>query len=159
MTTIAYKDGVLASDSRGNRGNAIEAGSSRKVWSFPDGRLLGICGGYASAVRFVEWMRQGGAGAAPHLDDNSTIIEVRPDRSILIHEQNGSYPAEGSDYFAWGSGTSAALGAFFVGATAEQAVEAACSVDPYSGGAVQVARLKSQPRAVTTRLKVVRKAA
>lgn len=53
-------------------------------------------------------------------------------------DQHGPVPVAGFDYWAAGSGGSAALGALHAGVGAAKAVEIACKIDLYSGGPVTV---------------------
>lgn len=161
MTTLVYRDGVLASDSRGTRGDRIEPGRTQKVLAVADGRLIGVCGGYASSWRYASWLAAGppsdtwqpmSMSPAPKLCASATVVEVLANGRLMLHEEGGAYPApEDTEFHAWGSGMEAALGALHMGATAEQAVQVATRIDTGSGGQVQSARLKSRPRAGSPR--------
>lgn len=140
MTTLTYRDRTLAADSRTTTAGTIDPGQSVKVRKLPDGRLVGTTGQTAEALRFVRWLEAGADGDAPALHDSRVVI-VSPDGGIAVHEAEGFYAAEGSEFYAWGSGAAAALGALHVGATAAEAVQAATFVDPNSGGPVRAISL------------------
>lgn len=140
MTTLVFRDGELAADSRTTTGGTIDPGHSVKVRALPDGRLVGVTGQTAEAQRFVRWLEAGAHDEAPTLDD-SRVVVVSLDGHIAVHEAAGWYEAAGSDFYAWGSGAAAALGALHVGASAADAVRAATFVDPHSGGPVRVLSL------------------
>lgn len=140
MTTLAFRSGTLAADSRTTTGGTIDPGLSKKVRRLADGRLVGTTGQSAEALRFVRWLEAGADGDAPALHDSRVVI-VETDGRIFVHEAEGWYPAAGSDFYAWGSGAAAALGALHVGASAAEAVRAATFVDPSSGGPVQALSL------------------
>jgi hypothetical protein len=161
MTTLVYRAGVLASDSRGTRGDRIEPGRTQKIMQLADGRLIGVCGGYASSWRYATWLAAVEASDTwmptslrhgPKLCGSATVVEVLANGRLMLHEEGGVYPApEDTEFHAWGSGMEAALGALHMGATAEQAVQVATRIDTGSGGQVQSARLKSRPRAGSPR--------
>lgn len=139
MTTIVWRGGILATDSQATMGmDTISMTGLRKIHRLSSGGLVAGCGTTAKinvAVRALE-----AGDKLPNLND-ATLIHVLPDGDITVHEASGSYTVSGTDFYAWGSGMGPALGALHVGASAIQAVVAACCVDPYSGGKVQSARL------------------
>jgi ATP-dependent protease HslVU (ClpYQ) peptidase subunit len=133
MTTLAYKDGVLASDSLTTNGDT-KNGDTQKVFKLPDGRLIGICGSVENGLVLVQALK-GGAEKPPKLAD----VEA------LLVDTNGSvYRYEGklfrklrTKYIAGGSGMDYALSALWMGADAVKAVRAGIYFDKNSGGRVQ----------------------
>jgi hypothetical protein len=140
MTTLVYRSGTLAADSRTTTGGTIDPGYAVKVRRLRDGRLVGFTGHTAQASSFVRWLEAGATDEQPTLSD-SRVVVVTPTGAVSVFEDASFYEAEGSDFYAWGSGAAPALGALYVGADAAQAVEAASRVDPGTGGAVQVVSL------------------
>lgn len=140
MTTLVYRDGVLAADSRGTRNGMICPGAVNKV-AVVDGRLVGFVGDTAFGQRFVRDLREGREPA--DLEGEAIAVIVDSDGTVRVH-QNATWYVEEGPFAAWGTGLAAALGALHMGATADQAVEAACEVDPNSGGPVQIVSLRKR---------------
>lgn len=125
MTTIAYKDGVIAADSLVASDNLI-VGEVRKIVRVAN--LLAGASGLASATSaFLDWVENG------YLDDDD-IPEwpesfegfiAHPDGTIEVFDSFGSHEIKTAIY-ASGSGDSVALGAMDAGASAIEAVEIAC---------------------------------
>lgn len=134
MTTIAYRDGVVAADTRSTRGGFILPGSSPKLFRMLDGGVAAVTGDYAPGVSFIEWLKAPDGKPEPSLGE-ATVIRFRADRTITIYECDGSY-AETAPFCAWGSGMTPALAALHAGLSAADAVKIAMLIDPYSGGDV-----------------------
>jgi ATP-dependent protease HslVU (ClpYQ) peptidase subunit len=135
MTTIAYKDGILATDSRVTRGDMIVQGSAQKLWRGDDGSLIAISGQMTEASELLRWLIRP-SGERPPISEKITVIVVRPSRSVEIWEENGMYTPS-MRFGAWGSGAPTALGAMHAGASAQEAVEIASKIDVWTGGDVQ----------------------
>jgi ATP-dependent protease HslVU (ClpYQ) peptidase subunit len=132
VTTLVYRAGVLAADSRTTTGDVIEPGAWPKIGRLKDGRAWGYCGCTTSAMTFVRVLDAGGDEKC----GEATVVVIGD--TIEVFDDGGSYlvpPA--APFMAWGSGRAAALGALYVGASAHDAVVAACQVDTGSGGPVQ----------------------
>lgn len=128
MTTIAYRDGVMAADSGAWHNSASHAWAN-KLARGPDGTLFGCAGSAAEAEAFLCWVRAGYEGDMPKpraKDEDSSFIVLRVPVGGPV-ELLTAFGTERYDapYFAIGSGAETALGALFVGASAERAIEAA----------------------------------
>lgn len=135
MTTIAYRSGVLASDSRAMLGGWKSAYSLPKLFRMKDGSsVVGVVGNYAMAVKFKDWLDAGSEGDAPGMDD-TTVIQMHTEGNVTIHEAGGSFPVQ-ADFAAWGSGMPAAQAALIMGADAARAIEIAAMLDDSTGGDV-----------------------
>jgi ATP-dependent HslUV protease subunit HslV len=140
MTTIAYRDGVLAADTRVTRGGYIMPGHFCKIGRSPGGDLVGVAGNCAKAVGFLRAVISGSADpTAP--EESVTALVISPDGQITVHEAAGRFDMTGAPFWAIGTGTSAALGALHAGASAEEAVRIAMLIDNDSGGEVNSLRL------------------
>lgn len=137
MTTIAYKAGVMAADSRAYAGFNSPLGAKRKIRRLPDGTLIGCSTnqvGVGEAV--MDWYAAGAdPEKAPSLSETKfTFLAVRPNGQAF-YAYDGftlSGPISGS-CFAIGSGEGIAHGAMRAGATAKRAVEIACDCDVWTG--------------------------
>lgn len=136
MTTIAFRDGVLAADTATLNGYTLLTNAVDKIV-----RHHGcLCGGAGRAVylgEFQRWFLAGEFGSRPEADEDDAAIIVRP--SGLIHRfEKGGWIELHPKYYSLGSGRDHAYGAFYMGATAEQAVCAAIAHEPGTGGNVTV---------------------
>lgn len=135
MSTVAYRDGILAADSQATAGNI--ACRAEKIFALPN-CIVGGAGHLTAVIRFVEWMRAGqSAKKKPDLDgDSLAAIVVWPDGRV--EEWDGTLvPMPVFEQFtAVGSGRALAIGAMSMGASAVQAVEVAATWDVHTGGEV-----------------------
>lgn len=117
MTVIAYRDGVMAADALASD-SVLKVAGLRKIARGPDGTLYG-CGGRASIC--CEILRQ-------------------PCGRVSIWTWAGAedYPAD--CYLSIGSGSAVAMGAMFMGASAEEAVRAGIEHGIGCGGFVTAVR-------------------
>lgn len=138
MTTIAYRDGVLASDtlitSGANVSGHYQKGRVR-------GRLLyasaGSCG---LGDRFEAWIRDGCAGEHPKLkegESSAQCVVFLPDGLMAWFHEDGMTPVR-APFHAIGSGSAYAIGAMAAGASAPDAVRIAMQHDTGTGGSVTV---------------------
>ena len=146
MTTLVYRDGVLAADSQAGIGPYQVPGTTRKVGTLRDGRLVAFVGSCAGGANFIRWLNAGSPNDPPRLGRDTVVVVVNLDGTVLVHEDEGVFDGNDAPFLAWGSGLAPALGALHVGASAVEAVKAATLVDSASGGPVQSVRLKTPPR-------------
>jgi hypothetical protein len=144
VTTIAYRDGVLASDGRTSDGSYYLPSAKRKAFKSDSGWLYGACGKVSAIVVFQDWAASLAPAPrkkpVPPKGDYDAIL-VSP-RGVVFYVEDGSMWEAESEFAATGSGFGPALGAMHVGASAVEAVEAACKVDPGSGNGVFFVTLK-----------------
>lgn len=154
MTTIAFRDGVMASDSGSWSGDASH-GWARKVAQGPDGTLYGTAGNAAECGEFLNWVDGGCVGERPKPE--TTNVEKNESSFIVLIARPGAriglLTAKGEErydapYYAIGIGAPVAFGALFMGATAEQAIEAAKEHGAGAFGRVQSMRHPQKLRAV-----------
>jgi ATP-dependent protease HslVU (ClpYQ) peptidase subunit len=134
VTTIAFRWGVMAADSRMMNGGWINRYSADKLFRLPDGGVAGVTGTFAEAVAFAKWLQDGESGDRPPLTE-STVVRLRKDGTLTIYEQNSSFDIA-TEFGAWGSGSPAANAAMYMGADAAKAVEIAALLDDSTGGKV-----------------------
>jgi len=138
MTTIAYRDGVMAADSCVTMSD--DAAGDYKGHCV---KLLECCYGICAlqgestpGMAFWHWWRTG-------MRDEALADRIRAsqaDFAALTLTPEGLFvwdhwllPEQVEDeFYALGSGTKAALGALHMGATAVEAVRIACLIDPYT---------------------------
>ena len=142
MTTIAYRNGVLAGDGRetsiGDDESAVVlTDNCIKVFKLKDGRLFGGSRGSEDITRLHQALIKN--APLPKLEDVNGLLIDRKGR-IWLYEGTIWQPIK-SKYYAVGSGSVFALGALDQGATAIEAVRIGARRDPYSGGKISYVRL------------------
>ena len=156
MTTIAYKNGILAADKQAQYGTF--AHPVCKIRRLKDGSIAGGSGEVAFIQQMFEWLDAGADPAAFPTDqrdkeDWQPILVVRPDGRIQVYERT-PYPVESeSPIFAIGSGRDYALMAMHLGKSAPEAVELASRFDRGTGSQVDTLTLP-QPLKVWERTRL-----
>lgn len=143
MTTIAYRDGTMAADSRGYAGNCASLGTKSKIRKCPDGTLVGCSSNKPGQTEAVMAWFMAGADLSKVPDFGAigpdfTLLVVRADGTALYGD--GLFHLSGpltAPFFAVGSGRGPAYGAMEMGASAQRAVEVACLHDVWSGGPIE----------------------
>lgn len=145
MTTIAYRAGVLAADSRVTNAGWVASDAAVKVRQLSDKSLVAICGYVAEGEALASWLEAADGSDKPSLDEETgRVVHVRTDGSAWLYEGNSKpYALPDAPFHAWGTGMPSALAAMHMGASAEEAVRIACLVDTHSGGEVRSVRLDS----------------
>lgn len=140
MTTIAYRDDVIAGDTQVTCGSVID-GWAQKV--FRKGPILfGASGDSGRCDVFCDWVMGGLKGDAPRLKDADGDASgfLFPGGDLVLWRYQDVWTRHRAPFFAYGSGYEIALGAMIAGATAEQAVRAAAERDTKTGGEITVLR-------------------
>ena len=161
MTTVVYRDGVLAADTQITYGATIMPCKVKKLTKLPNGSLFGYCG----AVELGEIMKKsliaigqsdGVLEDRRDLDkENFEGILVQPNGDTLFFE-NRSWINVKVPYVAMGSGKEHAYGALACGASAKQAVRASILLDPGSGGKVQAISIPwDKPQAYVEQMELI----
>lgn len=139
MTTVAYRNGVIAADSLGVTGYSTRApGLHQKIWRLADGTLLGGCGDLAALVSVVADAQNISELKKLESYTGSELLCVCPADKSILHNARGSISEiRDAEFFAIGSGAAAALGAMANGASAEEAIRAAALIDLFTDDRVQ----------------------
>lgn len=141
MTVIAYKDGLLASDSAISS-DIVYIASMKKVIRTSAGWLVGGCGDVVHVVRFLSWAEAGfKARSRPPPSEDFAGMAIAPDGSLSLFEKDMMAFPVSAPFLAIGSGADLALGAMAHGASAAQAVEIAIQFCHGCKGPVQVCSL------------------
>lgn len=144
ITTIAYKDGIIAADTQTTFGN-IRATSDPKIKVLPNGLLIAIAGDVAKgliAERFFsqpDWITK--------LDDSPTF--KRGFEALLFPNGRPHWCANNcvpvplvNPFYSMGSGWQIAMAGMKTGLNAVQAVQLAGELDIYTNNTVQVVHVK-----------------
>lgn len=164
MTTVAYRDGVLAADRRVTGGPSIYYDIC-KLRRGPCGTLYAMAGATSYALALLDWLMAGQQGPAPTNPPETPIEVITISPAGEINEwynglRIGPILCGPGDFLAWGSGRGGALGAMAMGASARQAVEIAARFDCATGGKTDVLELPTTPlheaaRAIERRLRAL----
>jgi len=139
VTTIAVCGGEMAADTQVTEAALTLRGE--KIVRLPCGGLAGGCGLYGEVRRGLAWLQSGGKGKPPKLTESEILVLYGDGRMGSYTDKWTFMPFRGSA--AVGSGAQAALAAMnHFGASAEQAVLAAASVDPNTSAPVDVNRVE-----------------
>lgn len=154
MTTVAYKNGVLAADTKavGEDGMTFKC---KKLEKLPNGTILG-CAGEADVRDLISILGKASLSKMPlkaklrATEGQFRGIWVFPTGEVfrvLVEYEDGKWDAEilpiFEPYAAVGSGGGYALGAMLAGKSAIEAVRIACKLDNNSGLPVESIKLES----------------
>lgn len=143
MTTISFKDGIMAADSACSEDDT-NLGRIKKVYRI--GKcIIGMCGETSSFQGFADWFRDGADDAEtfPWSGDWSALV-VAPDKPITLYGNESMTPlvfSKKDKYIAIGSGMDVALGCMYNGGSAKDAVKAAIKHNTSTKGPVRTYRL------------------
>jgi len=142
MTTVAWKDGVLAADKKASQG-----GSGYRVTKLfrTKTHAIAFAGELGYGMQFVEWFKSDRSQDCPLTSDaDVTVLVMSLETGTCVQWECPGVPIPIEDSFcAIGSGQDLAVGAMSFGATAIEAVECASAWDNASGLGLNYAR--SQP--------------
>lgn len=133
MTTIVYRDGIVAADSQLSTGGDWSSPWPAKKLERHGDDILGLCGDWAAVRVLKAWVLGGFEGDQPTVG-NCTLVQITPDQ--LICYSQGAMILEPGEFLSWGSGAPVAMAAMLAGASAKEAVRIACQLDPWSSGPV-----------------------
>lgn len=140
MTTITYRDGVLAADSLATMGDTKAHGHYQKIRRIGD-HLVGAAGSVADSQHFVDWLKHGDENVPPPKGNYSALI-IDPRGRVREIENGSVLPVpRGAKFFAVGSGAPFALAAMYAGASAAEAVKIAAKIDTATGLPVKTLKL------------------
>lgn len=142
MTTVVYRSGVMASDSRFS---GCYASVGQKL--FKRGTtLVGICGDVPQALKFVDWYFNRTKPVPVQGDDESQWEALVATPKVLEVWDHVLRPVPIPElYAAIGSGAPYAMGAMDHGAKAAEAVRIAIKRDINSGGTIKTIRFTKEP--------------
>ena len=139
MTTVAFRDGVMACDSKVS-GDFLSKIQDKVVKG--RGVLVGYCGDLIAAWSGAMYLA-GEVQDRPITtrEDDVMFLIYRDGELYLADAEFREVPLKPMKYYAIGSGGQAAMVAMHMGATAGEAIKMAIRVDDGSGGPVKEYRL------------------
>lgn len=147
MSTVVYKDGVMACDTRAFAGFNSPLGQKSKIRQQPNGGLVGVTTNIPGlGEAFMEWIcDETGEVDEPVGEVRLTALCVEPNGEVFYYN-DGLLPSGPIDapFFAIGSGGDPAMGALHMGATIEQAIEIAAKCDVWTDLPVKTLTLQRE---------------
>lgn len=141
MTIIAYRDGIIAYDSRTTSGNFIETDNCQKMTVY-NNHMFFMCGCVPDEERFIDvWF---GGKEIKNIDVTAFVLD---DKNILykatVDGDSGlwKYKLNISQCHAIGSGEKFAISAMDFGKSAKEAVKYAITRDSGCGGVIRVYKI------------------
>lgn len=151
MTTIAYRDGILVSDTRAYSGDKHPIGHKAKIHELEDGSLFGCSTTVVGLPeRLLRWVKEGrDPDEFPYSGDNGfTVFLVDPEGQVFYAAGQPFFTGPlTASFWAIGSGEQYAHGALMAGASAEEAIRIACACDPWSAPPLQIITHRTARRA------------
>lgn len=144
MTTIVYRDGIMAADGRETIQNDEYASfyilrdDCVKVWKLKNGSLFGAAHGSEDIERLYRALKKG--KKPPKLECIAGLMVDKKGRITLY--EGRIWQSVTAPYYSVGSGSILAFSALDAGASAEDACRIAAKRDPFSGGEIHTVSLK-----------------
>ena len=145
ITTIAYKKGILAADTRISTENEIDISEFRKVFRLKNGVLIGFAGEVGRIQKTINALRR-------NPDDITVIKGTRGGNELeallvghdgsISHFDGSNWFEVNAEYYAIGSGDTHAIVAMYMGASAKKAISVAMHFDKNTGGSIRTVKLK-----------------
>jgi ATP-dependent protease HslVU (ClpYQ) peptidase subunit len=142
MTTIAFRDGILAADRLITEKDTRVPGNAVKIIQNKYGWSVGLAGSVADYHRLGDWVDSYLGAPKKSKPPNPPggeygAIAVSPEGKVFYIERGVMFPAnEDAPFVVAGAGGDIALGAMYAGASAIEAVEIASKVDTSTGNGV-----------------------
>lgn len=136
MTTIAYKDGVLAADSQETNGKMVDNFHCKKIFRLKNGGIIGTSGSSSAGWQLIACLEDY-AGGTPPLNRVKCNALFLFKKKVWYYEPYHWYDITKDGHYAIGTGRDFAIAAMDAGASAEEAVQIAANRDIYTGGRVQ----------------------
>lgn len=164
MTTIAYRSGVVAADTRASYGSGLSPETCHKITLGKTHpviyAIVGDVKTAQAAVRELEITKvapwDGGDTEDLDIDAGTDVYVFHADGRIIGFEDSHVWREIDAEFLAFGSGRPAALGALHMGADPVEAVRIAALVDPATGGRIQSLCVSDIKKPTSKKLRVVK---
>lgn len=136
MTTIAYKEGVVACDKQGTSWNQIGQAPFKAI--VDDNYVYLVTGTLYRGLSFIGWLQDNRSDVkAPKLKGTHVYVFNRDTGEMEVWEHESQRMPVVDPIWADGSGGQFAMGAMAAGCTPIEAVKIATKYDCFTGGGVQ----------------------
>ena len=136
MTTIAWRNGVLAADRKGSEDNT--AYRTRKLHRTGN-YAIAFSGNAGCGMKFVKWFNKKEGKCPLDKETNALVMDLTTGQCWKWDEEGWPHVVE-DRFIALGSGGDIALGAMAMNASAIEAVEVASEWDNNSGLGINYAK-------------------
>ncbi|MGH8172309.1 MAG: hypothetical protein ACREPX_04135 [Rhodanobacteraceae bacterium] len=137
MTTIAYRAGILASDTQVTSTDGTKV-HMRKIGRLPDGSHYGFAGNVKDINRVLRWIEEGTPKRKkPRPTEEIEAILIKPDGAIFVINDALEFEQILDKFFAIGSGGTYARAAMACGRSAVAAVKIAARFDANTSAPVE----------------------
>ena len=136
MTTVVYKDGIIAFDSRVTRGDIIINDNTNKIVK-TDSAAFVFAGRMDQSEKLIRLYLGEDLDVDRHFDTSALVSDKGQIYYIGANCDDGFFKCEVTNGYSIGSGCPHAYTAMDMGATAKEAVKMATKRDIYSGGRVR----------------------
>lgn len=143
MTTIAYKDGVIAYDTRQTRGDRVVSDDCEKCHTVEGVHFFlsgAVCDEKALIDAYFGTPSSQPVECSGYVADHGRLMLIGHDDKTGIWKQD----LDPSNPDAIGSGFAYAISAMDMGASAEEAVRSAMKRDLHTGGRVKTVRIAAE---------------
>lgn len=143
MTTLAYKEGVIAVDSQATAGNLIVDDDYDKRVVTDHGDFY-FCGTPCDVDSFVTEYLTGNKQGSFNWECYAFYVDLNNDLYIITQDSDALFYADRCNpnkHYSLGSGSSFALAAMDMGASAKEAVKMAKKRDTGTGGKIRTYKL------------------
>lgn len=134
MTTLVFRDGVMAADSRITVGETVISDNAVKVHKLSDGSLLGWAGRAEHGAILLDALQ---SDEDQQIDGPLDLLALWVVKGKVFLFEGSAFVQQRDKYYAVGSGTPYALGAMDAGADAITACKIGTKRDIGSGGRVR----------------------
>jgi hypothetical protein len=151
MTTVAFKDGVMASDSRSVSEAVGICAPCKKIYTVLVGKkkkpyLVGFAGHNSSCMMFLEWFKSRDEALRTRIlthcgNDKGFHAMIWDGKKLYDADELCVVEVVDDEYYAIGSGAAHAITAMDCGKSAVEAVRFAIKRDINTGGRVVAVRL------------------
>jgi len=142
MTVVAFRDGVMASDSAVTTGDEFFC-TTQKLFRAKDGSIAGFTGNLSQMGTFKRWFEESYPEVeVPKMGGTWETLIVHPDLSMWWTNGKGLLVEIKGQSMTIGSGGMWAKGALEAGATPAQAVQVAIDYNTACRGPIQIMQLE-----------------
>ena len=142
---IAFDGKYIAADRLGVRNDRACPNPVSKIVKAPNGCVMAVAGAIGDHFKkFCNWAQNNQEGEVPYPEDDNTTYVLFHKSGVIQEFLSDKYSTDLTSHvqYAWGSGSSYALGAMASGKSAKQAVEIATKFDIYTGRGIDVIKLR-----------------
>lgn len=145
MTVIAYKDGIMASDSLMAEDDGTIYSNIQKLFRFANNEVIGIAGDVRKCMAFLDWYDGGYSiedwKVSDDKEDEFYALVAHSNGSVQLYDSSVNPINMNGDFFAIGSGAASAMALMKVGYSAEEAATMTCDLNVFCRPPIQIEKI------------------